>query len=90
MLLSLNTFFLDILILNKAVLLCGIMLILTFTGQKIERKAKKIKSPTKSQKAKESDHLMTDAEHDSLRTGIQSIMTQMDEMLSGMKQSKKK
>jgi hypothetical protein len=33
--------------------------------------------------------LLTEVEHDDLRTGIQSIMTQMDDMLSGMKQYKK-
>ena len=60
------------------------------TGQTVDRKTKKAKSPSKIVKSKGSEHLMTDAEHDTLRSGIQSIMSQMDEMLSGMKQIKKK
>lgn len=32
-----------------------------------------------------SDSLLSDVEHDSLRTGIKSIMSQMDEMIAGMK-----
>lgn len=66
------------------------MLIIMSAGAHAASKKNKMNSPIKKSQTKRTECLMSDAEHDDLRTGIQSIMAQMDEMLSDLKKQPKK
>ena len=56
----------------------------------LSQKKKSRNSPKKVLRKHATESLMTDTEHENLRTGLQSIMSQMDEMLADMKNKPKK